>query len=136
MMQRLGARWQEFRRSRPGRRFQELHDRQQSDGGSESGGRKVLVVLLGGALVVAGVFLLPFPGPGMLIIVLGLALLSVVVPQLAPVLDRGELWLWAARARALAWWAHASWPVRVVIGVMVAGMVGAGGYIMYRWLVG
>lgn len=136
MMQRLGERWQEFRRSRPGRRFQELHDRQEADGGGQPGWRKVLIVLLGGALVAGGLFLLPLPGPGMLIIVLGLALLSVVVPQLAPILDRGELWSRAASRRALAWWGRTSLPVRLLIGVMLAAVVGVGGYLMYRWLVG
>jgi uncharacterized protein (TIGR02611 family) len=38
--------------------------------------RKVAISTLGGAILVVGVVLLPLPGPGMLVVFLGLAILS------------------------------------------------------------
>ena len=39
-------------------------------------GKRILVMLLGGAVVIAGVTMLVLPGPGTLVIVAGLAILS------------------------------------------------------------
>jgi uncharacterized protein (TIGR02611 family) len=57
--------------------------------------RKVLVGVAGGAIVLLGVLLIPLPGPGIPVVIAGIALLSTE-------------FVWAARARDLgrALWAR------------------------------
>lgn len=70
---RLKRQWQEFRRSRPGHRFQDYHRRRHSQG---SHALHILGLLLGVVMMLAGVVLMPAPGPGMLVVVLGAVLVA------------------------------------------------------------
>jgi hypothetical protein len=78
------------------------------------------MMLLGAALVVGGLFLLPLPGPGALVVVFGLVLLSWVSPPVTTFLDRREVRLRAVGRRALEWWARAPIPVRILVGAVLA----------------
>jgi uncharacterized protein (TIGR02611 family) len=49
--------------------------------------RQILVALLGGIVLVAGIVLIPLPGPGLLLILLGLSILA-------------SEFFWARQARA------------------------------------
>lgn len=55
-------------------------------------GKRVLIALAGGAVVLVGVVLMPLPGPGTAIVVLGLAVLALEF-------ERPRIWL--ARLKAL-----------------------------------
>ena len=59
--------------------------------------RKLLLRLIGLVLLLGGLLLLVLPGPGLLCLIAGLALLGADLPPLSAALDRGELQL-------RAWW--------------------------------
>jgi hypothetical protein len=88
LFQLLREEWKAFRRDEPGQRFTGHYRRLR-----ESGSIKVRVVgiALGAVLVAGGVVLLFMPGPGLLFLVFGLALLAGESKTLAGWLDRAEL---------------------------------------------
>jgi uncharacterized membrane protein HdeD (DUF308 family) len=82
-----------FARSPPGRRFQELYERRAPRSILKRWGR-----LLGGVLLcLAGLVMLVAPGPGILILLIGGALMAQESVAVARVLDRAEL-------RIRRWW--------------------------------
>ena len=114
--------WQELKRGKPGKRFQEQHKKSHESGGNPW--RKVL--FLGGALVmVAGIFFLPAPGPGWAIIFIGGGLLAQESKHAAKTLDWVELRLRTVVDWALGIWKRASTPLRA--GIVALGLVVAGG---------
>ena len=56
-------------------------------------GRRVGIAIAGGAVILAGIPLLPLPGPGSVVILLGLAILSLEF-------ERPRVWLALLKARA------------------------------------
>ena len=64
--------------------------------------RRPIVTLVGVLLIVVGVVLLVLPGPGLLVMALGLAVLATEYPAAQRLLDRIKLPVAKARAR----WAH------------------------------
>lgn len=57
-------------------------------------GRRIGIAIAGGAVVAAGIALLPLPGPGTVVIVLGLAILS-------QEFERPRIWLARLKARGV-----------------------------------
>jgi uncharacterized protein (TIGR02611 family) len=122
-------RWHRLRLSRPGRRFQERHDRHRSDDRR----RRLAAVAAGVLLIIGGLVLMPLPGPGSLIVVIGLALLAGVSRRAARLLDRGELRL----RRGLRWagrrWKRAPPAARIAAGALIAaGIVAAACAVLIR----
>lgn len=134
MLEQLKAAWRQFRDSEPGRRFQDQKDRQGGAHRHPPVWQKALVAVLGVALVVGGVALLPLPGPGMVVVALGLALLSWASRRVTVFLDRAELWLRAAGRALRAWWDGASMAVRVLVVAVAALLSGGAAYGVYAWL--
>src|SRR5689334_6588749 len=66
--------WSQLKAGKPGSRFREYYKRSRS--GRHGGLRKALVIVAGGALTVAGIALLVLPGPGIVTIALGGALIA------------------------------------------------------------
>jgi hypothetical protein len=105
MFGRLRRRWHNLARAKPGKRFQNrYYGRRQRPSGALV---KLAYVVLGTLLVIAGVALLPAPGPGALVIVLGAALLAEESLAVARVCDAAEVkiraWLrWMRRSRKRA----------------------------------
>ena len=72
MLAPLRKRWRELKQGKPGRRFR---DRARS--GRRGGAVRKWLLIGGGALLVLfGVALLPLPGPGLLVIAVGLLLIA------------------------------------------------------------
>jgi uncharacterized protein (TIGR02611 family) len=61
--------------------------------------RRPIVTLVGVLLIVVGAALLALPGPGLLVMALGLAVLATEYPAAQRLLDRIKLPIAAARAR-------------------------------------
>ena len=61
---------------------------------------KLVVGLMGGLVVVVGVILIPLPGPGWLVVFVGLAILGTEFPAAA----RGAAFLKRIVTRAWGWW--------------------------------
>jgi hypothetical protein len=118
--------WAELERGKPGKRFQQRYERK-NPGGKRSW-KKVVTLVLGFIVFAAGLFFLPAPGPGMIIVALGAGLIAQASLLGARALDWCEL-----RIRALIKWARGVWESAgtaaraaiVAAGVLVAG---AGAY--------
>lgn len=90
--------WRALWRDPPGERFQRRNRRLRGAGG----GRGVLSVVRTGSgalLCVVGLVLMPLPGPGILIVLVGAALMAGESAPVARGLDRAELWLRARLGR-------------------------------------
>src|SRR5215212_9621161 len=107
MLQQLKQAWREFKRSPPGRRFQETYKRRQR---SRLGGAKRILFIGGGLLIIAaGIVSFPVPGiPSELIIVAGLAIFAQGSMRAARILDWVELRLRGPFLRVWRIWRP--WP--------------------------
>lgn len=81
--------WDRFVHTTPGRRFYERYQRRQQARGSVW--KRCAFVAAGILLCLAGVFFLAVPGPGLLILAFGLALIAQESAWLARMLDRAEI---------------------------------------------
>ena len=87
MLEKLKHQFHQLKASRPGRRFQDLHERR-ADSGKK---RKLLMIGAGIVLLLAGVLMLVAPGPGLLAIAVGIGLIAQEIPSVARALDWLEL---------------------------------------------
>lgn len=89
---------------------------------------KILIAALGGAVVVVGIVLIPLPGPGWLIVILGLTIWAIefVWAQHLLAFTRGKLRLWTR------WVGRQSLFVRSLIGVAGLALVAAVAYLTLR----
>jgi hypothetical protein len=85
----LRRHWNQFKKSRPGRRFQDFYDRKRGSRGGAlwRGG----AVVLGALLCLAGLFFMAVPGPGIPIFALGAVLIAQQSQATARLLDRAEM---------------------------------------------
>ena len=94
--------WRRLKESKPGHRFKDhYHQRQQSRSGGFSL-RAVFIMSLGTLVLLGGVIAVPLPGPGWLIILLGLGMFAGESKLIARFLDRVEVRLRRAARWALA----------------------------------
>lgn len=80
--------------------------------------RRIVVGIIGGLVVVIGLLLVPYPGPGWLIVFGGLAILATEFPFAAKVLEfaRGLYDKW------VIWLKQQKWPVRILV-LVATGLV-------------
>jgi uncharacterized membrane protein HdeD (DUF308 family) len=86
----LKTRWRELRQGEPGRRFRARYERRHAKR-RHAGGRKWAVIFAGALILVAGIVLLPLPGPGMLVVALGALLVAEESLTVARMLDALEV---------------------------------------------
>lgn len=130
MLQGLKDHWQDLKRGRPGHRFQD-HYRRRHDAGANKL-RKVLYIGAGALIVAAGIFFLPAPGPGFLIVFLGGGVMAQESRTAARVLDWLELRIRAVTEWALRFWRRASLPARAALAFLALGIAGGAGFAAYR----
>jgi hypothetical protein len=101
--------WRHFREDRPGERFENLHRWRRKERRGLRAGEKWVIIAAGVGLTLVGLVLVPAPGPGWLVVSLGLGLLGSEILSIARFLDASELKLreWASAARK-AWKKRAS----------------------------
>lgn len=82
---------------------------------------KIFIAVLGGLVVAVGFALIPLPGPGWLIVILGLTIWAVEFVWARHLLafTRSRLRLWTA------WVGRQSWAVRILVGAAGLLFVGA-----------
>jgi len=82
---------------------------------------KIVVGVIGTAMVVGGLIMVPFPGPGWLVVFAGLAVLATEFAWAHHVLQFGKrlLGLWTR------WLVRQSWPVRILVSVVTFAIAGA-----------
>ena len=76
---------------------------------------RILKPLVGVAIIVPGIIMIPAPGPGAVIVILGLALIADEYRPVAIFLDRSELGLRASYAKI---WGSASTSQRVIVTLL------------------
>lgn len=82
------------------------------------GSKKVFIGTVGGIVVIAGIIMIPYPGPGWLVVFIGLGILATEFPWAARLLQRarGFYDAWAAWLKRQALW------VRLVV-LALTGLV-------------
>ena len=125
--------WAAIREGVPGRRFEDHYRRRRERRGN---GALRAVSLLGGlALLLVGIVLLFVPGPGILLILLGSALLAQESRVMAEALDRLEPWLGVLTRRVRLLWKRASRPARALAVALSLALAGAMAWVTLRaWL--
>jgi hypothetical protein len=102
MLESLKKNWKALKRGRAGSRFQEQYDRNQKE--PKSGAGRALRIAGGIILTLVGLFFLPAPGPGSIILALGALLIAREFRLAALVLDQVEF-----RARRVFAWGKRRW---------------------------
>ena len=123
--------WHEFKESEPGHRFQDRYERRRRSERSKFDLRKILNLVIGVALIFAGIFLIAAPGPGWLTVFLGLGFIGSEFLPVARALDWAEI-----KGRAIAEWAQDAWErsplvVKVLIVVLALAIAAALAYGVY-----
>ena len=129
MLEKWKRNWKEFKKASPGERFERMYRRRKA----ASPAVRMGMIAAGILLIVGGVVLLAIPGPGLLVIAFGGALLAEQFLFVARALDRLEIFLRRLHRRALAFWKKASIAVRAAV-VGSAALVAAGAAYL-AWLV-
>jgi hypothetical protein len=126
-------RWRLFRQIEPGHRFQtrfHKHRRSRERGETSSYGR-VLNLVGGPALIVAGFAFLPTPGPSYIIIVIGLWMLAGEFLPLARFLDRAEVGIRRLGRWIKEFWAVSSAATRTLLLLVPLACIGALAYWLF-----
>ena len=126
----LKEHWKDLKEGNPGKRFQDHYRKYHESGGNRM--RKVLFIGIGALIVAAGVFFLPAPGPGFLIIFLGGGLMAQESLRAAKVLDWMELRVRRIANWALGVWKRASVPARAAIAFFGLVVAAGAGYAAYQ----
>src|SRR5687767_15393396 len=103
----LKQQWREFRKGRPGHRFQERYERNRHGRHGKSWMRRFLPPGIGVVVLVAGLIFCIMPGPGLPLVFVGGALLSERSRPIAWAMDWGEVKLRKAIRWAKSWWGEA-----------------------------
>jgi uncharacterized protein (TIGR02611 family) len=131
MLERLKRSWRRFKAGEPGQRFQQQYRRRRQSGRSPL--EKVLFIGGGILLIAVGLLFLFVPGPGLLIILLGAALIARQSLFAARTLDWAEVRV----RKALTWssrkWRSCSPALKILLVVLALFVVGAVGFGAFRF---
>ncbi|HEX8384644.1 MAG TPA: PGPGW domain-containing protein [Rubricoccaceae bacterium] len=122
--------WREVRSGEPGSRFQDQYERRQKSGRSPV--RKGAVVVAGLVVLACGVFLLPAPGPGFLVVAIGAALVAEESLVAARASDWTEVRLRRLASGALRVWGEASPVTRGLLVLVALALAGGAGWATYE----
>ena len=117
---------QGLRDGEPGSRFQDHYKERQEERRSPL--RRWLFLGGGTIVILAGIFFLPAPGPGFLIIFLGGGLVAQESLVAARALDWTEVKLRAIASWAMAIWHRSPTPVKAIIVIVALAIGGAAAY--------
>jgi uncharacterized protein (TIGR02611 family) len=130
MFQWFQKQWRELRKSMPGRRFQELHERRQAS--RQSPFRQRLGLGIGCLVVIAGIAMVPLPGPGWPIVLVGAGLLARESSRAARALDWVEVRFRGLLSWGVCRWQRASFGLRCIVVVIVLAVLGTGAWVVWR----
>lgn len=123
--------WRHFRDDSPGERFRNHRERMQK----KSRKHAAVALALGVLLLVGGIVLLFFPGPGTPLIIFGLALIASHSEKLSNVLDRTEPRVRERGHELERWWEALSRMQRASIIVIAVAIATAGLMAIWKWVV-
>jgi hypothetical protein len=122
--------WRDLKDGRPGHRFRDRYDR--DAGRHEHVGWRVVKILAGITALLVGVVEIIFPGPAILFLFVGGALLATQSRAIARLMDWAELRIRAVWRFVRRRWRSTSHGARAaLVSLLVCGGA-ASGYLMYR----
>ncbi|MBA3818720.1 MAG: hypothetical protein H0X17_07495 [Deltaproteobacteria bacterium] len=124
--------WRLFKRDAPGERFDNHRKRMKG----QPRWLAIVRAAAGVALIGAGVVFMVLPGPGLLGVVFGLALLAGMSRKLSHLMDRVEPRLWTAFRHARAWWTARSTVAKVALIALAAVVVALAAYLAWTYYLG
>ena len=130
----LQVEWKAFTSSPAGKRFQDRYQRKR--GADRPAWKKIVSPVIGITMVTLGLVLLPAPGPGIPVVLLGLALVAEHFLWAAKFLDRCEGPLRALLSACVDWWKRASAINRWAAGIFVVLLLAALGATLFAVLMG
>lgn len=136
MIEKIRESWQSFKESEPGQRYKDRYRRRQQSKSGEFDLGLVVSVLGGVLIVLGGIVAVPGPGPGWLIVFLGLGLVAGEFRPIARFMDWAEVRLRRLARWAAGVWANSSPAVKALIVVAILLCAAALGYGAYRLLFG
>jgi hypothetical protein len=128
----LSRLWHDLRSARPGERFREAQQRRRRT--RRSRWSTWVAIGAGIILIAVGLSALVLPGPGGLVIALGVALIARESAPVARASDHAELRLRSAAASARRWWQRSGAAVKVALMLALAMAVSASCYGAWRFL--
>src|SRR5690606_17282016 len=124
-MSSLRDRWHEFAAAKRGTRFERECDL--THGTAQPPWQPILAVIFAVTVILVGMPGLPGPGPGILVIVIDVALLGRESRGIARWLDRGEVATRRLAARVARWWrGMGRWWRAALVVLTIAGAAGIG----------
>ena len=126
--------WREFKKGRPGRRFQERYERRQKDRDKRSLLGRYMKPVAGLVLMAVGIVFCIIPGPGIPLVLVGAGLLAEEFRFAARALDWLEVQIRKLIRWVLHWWKHAPRVEKYAVLIVAAAALGAAGYGAYRVL--
>ena len=136
MIERAKKNWRCFKQSKPGHRFQDHHHRCQRAYKSRSYFRGLFSIAWGLLVVAGGVIAVPAPGPGWLIILLGLGMIAGESLSFARLVDQVEVRLRQLARLVVGVWTTSPIMVKMLIALAVLACFAAAGYGIYSLIVG
>jgi uncharacterized protein (TIGR02611 family) len=133
MLEAIKRNWRSLMASPPGRRFQERYFRNRSKRKRQNGWQRWLKLGGGLAVCLAGVFLMPAPGPGWGVFILGAAMISDEFLFIARFLDWAELRVNPYVQNVKMRWKNASRTERTAVYLVIAACSVTAGYAIYWW---
>lgn len=134
MFKEIAEHWDQFRHYPPGKRFERYYRSRHESQRSTT--KKILLITTGAVIMAAGVVFLAIPGPGLLVLLGGAALIARESLFVSRLFDRLEPRMWK-----LAVWCKTKWqslPLgsRILL-LIIAGILGLIAlYIAYKILFG
>ncbi len=131
MLKKVKDNWLRFKHSEPGQRFKDrYHRRRQSSTGRFN--LRTGISIIGGMLIMAaGIVAVPGPGPGWLIILLGIGMFAGESHLIARFMDWGEVRLRKLAGWAMNFWRSSSAMVKVLLVLVVLVFITTSGYGAY-----
>ena len=125
MLETIKCSWQCFKADPPGKRFQQQFKRRHEVARTPL--QKALVLGAGVLLTAVGILLFFLPGPGVLFVLLGAALIAQQSLTVARALDWTEIRIRKLLTRSFGAWRHFSATLEVfLVGLAVVGAVAVG----------
>jgi hypothetical protein len=131
MLEKWEKTWKEFESAPSGERFERMYRRRKTSG---SPALRAGLIVAGILLIVGGVVLLAIPGPGLLVIAFGGALVAQQFLFVARAFDWLEVLLRKLHRKGLAFWKKATTAVRAAIVASAAVIAAGAAYVAYLFL--
>lgn len=127
----LKKNWQQIKRGRPGRRFQDLYERRRNRRAGKPAIARILIIIFGVGLMLLALVVGLVPGPGgMAVFILGLGIVSAEFRLAARLLDWLESRTRRIWAKAKRIWTRRSVVTRLLLGAVLLGLIGILGYLV------